>query len=1234
MKRKYFSCYVQLFSIISFLILLIFENKANSKTNSIHVYTIGNFADLNADALELKALHQLIEKEKSPAIILFSGDITKANLLNDIEREKDSIRINSIIHALQSKWIKHMIFLPGDRDWLSSNKYGLNNANIIEKILESLPFQNITWQPGHGCPGPKEVEIGDNLLLLIINTQYWNHLYRVPAPIEAECNISSLGEFMEELEDNISESRNKNVLISGHFPIISTGEYGGAMNFRKHIFPLTDVSPNLWIPLPVVGSLYPAYRQNVGSDMDIINERYQDFNEGLKQIIQDNPGLIYVSGHDYIQQLLYSNKSYFINSGALIKYSYSGRSADMVYSYKRQSLFRLEYENNGDVIITSFLVGDGKIQKHRSIDIFQSACFKHREGPPINEYYAPCKSNIIYPNTMSGNYEDSIIVTAGEEYKAKRIKRTFLGNHYRDSWTQPVKTTYLNLDTTFGGLIPIKRGGGRQTTSLKFRAGDGCEYVFRSVNKDPSKALPYDLRGTVVANVVKDQTSTQQPYGALSTKFMLDKLNILHPAPELYVLPPDDKLGPFKSDYGDMLGMLEESPKSPKNGCPGFGGSDEVLRSYKLFRNLYKNPDYQVDQLEFARAKVFDIFVGDWGRHEDNWKWAGYKLEQRTTYRPIPRDRDHVFSVWDGVLPWIADREWFKPSGEHFGYKIKDIRSLTWSARHLDRMILNQVGKEDWINQVEIVKEALDEDIIETSLKNLPPEIYTREGQEIEDKLKIRHGNLESFVLDYYKLLAQEVDVLGTTKMEKFEATRGDDGSVNVVIKNRSGKETYYDRTFFPEETKEIRLFGLGNEDIFIINGNSDNSIKIRVVGGAGKDSIADLSSVKGRAKHTLIYEQDPESCIIKGSETKIVNSWNDHIYEYDRQAFTYNTYSPIPYLGYNSDDGMILGLGVSFIRQKFGKEDYASKHKLKFKTATNGNLQFSFDGDIHHLVRKWDLLYYGLLAYPTDFVYFYGFGNESLKIDSLFDQGFYKTRYNSILLGTGLNRKFWKKCIFSLIFHYENNESQISENTILDLFPNVFGVGNVNLLEGKILLDLDFRNDIYFPERGMRLYSEFNQGLITSNNNSLYTNYIGFLEFHSTIESKIPLIIGLKGGGAWSTGEIPFYNLPNLGQNNYLRGYRKNRFIGESMIFFNSDLKIQVLDIATVFLPIKLGVRGFYDIGKVYISGESSSIFHSGYGGGIYIIPLESSFSLGLNMAFSEEEKNGLFIFELGIAF
>lgn len=86
-------------------------------------------------------------------------------------------------------------------------------------------------------------------------------------------------------------------------------------------------------------------------------------------------------------------------------------------------------------------------------------------------------------------------------------------------------------------------------------------------------------------------------------------------------------------------------------------------------------------------------------------------------------------------------------------------------------------------------------------------------------------------------------------------------------------------------------------------------------------------------------------------------------------------------------------------------------------------------------------------------------------------------------------------------------------------------------------------------------------------------------------------------------------------------------------MLFFNTDVKLQILDIATAVVPVKFGIRGFYDIGRVNIENEDSNRLHAGYGGGIYLIPVERIYSLGLNIAFSEEES-GLIIFELGISF
>ena len=112
------------------------------------------------------------------------------------------------------------------------------------------------------------------------------------------------------------------------------------MSFKKHLFPLTDARPGLWVPLPVVGSFYPAYRQNIGSSMDIGNAHYEEFNRGIKNIFRDHPGLVYVSGHEYLQQLIYTAHSYKLNSGSLAPSSFAGPMKAAIYSKTSKILLR------------------------------------------------------------------------------------------------------------------------------------------------------------------------------------------------------------------------------------------------------------------------------------------------------------------------------------------------------------------------------------------------------------------------------------------------------------------------------------------------------------------------------------------------------------------------------------------------------------------------------------------------------------------------------------------------------------------------------------------------------------------------------------------------------------------------------------------------------------------------------------------------------------------------------
>ena len=78
-------------------------------------------------------------------------------------------------------------------------------------------------------------------------------------------------------------------------------------------------------------------------------------------------------------------------------------------------------------------------------------------------------------------------------------------------------------------------------------------------------------------------------------------------------------------------------------------------------------------------------------------------------------------------------------------------------------------------------------------------------------------------------------------------------------------------------------------------------------------------------------------------------------------------------------------------------------------------------------------------------------------------------------------------------------------------------------------------------------------------------------------------------------------------GQGN-LRSYRKERFSGRSSFYVNSELRIKLFDFETYFFPIKIGALGFYDNGRVWVDDEKSTKWHQGYGGGLWISPLEAA--------------------------
>ncbi|MBU2947158.1 BamA/TamA family outer membrane protein [Zobellia uliginosa] len=1220
------------FTLLFFIILGTLQAKAQSTNIEHQVYLLGNTTDIDMESPFYDSLSSVFPST-APFTVILNGDLINSGYSKE-PTFQDSLKIDKLLRSITTFKNGKVVIIPGDRDWANSRKKGLSSVNKLEKLIKSMDFNNVKWAIKKGCPGPDIIDITEHLILVSINTQWYNHPFEKPDATTAECGIATERDFLIELENAVEDSEDKNILVAGHFPLESLGNYGGHFQFSKYVSP------------PLLGSLIAGYRQNIGSSVDIVNKRFNAIRGSIGNIVLRKGSVIYAAGHEKNLQVLRMGENYIINSGAPTKAKYVAKDKEhTLFARAIPGLVELDYYSSGKVgyIIHKF-TPSGEFEANSTETLFTSPCESDTDAN-FNSAYNPCKPTIAEKHGPRTWAKDTIAIAG--DYTIGGVTKFFMGEHYRTTWKAPVKVPYLDLEQTFGGLSVYEKGGGHQTTSLKIKGGDGREYAFRSVDKDPLQLLPYELQGTIIARVLQDVTSWQQPYGAMAVGSMLNATDILHATPKLYMMPPSNELGAFKSKYSNLLGMLEEKPVNVKKVAQPFANADEILQSRKMFRELYKDHDNKVNAKEYAKARMFDILVGDWGKHEDNWKWAGYKKKHDYLYRPIPRDRDYVFSLWDGFLPYLADRKWGIARGENFGYKINDIRSLTFSSQPADRRLLNELTRKDWQEAAKYIQTHITDQVIEEGINTMPSEIYELSGEEIVQKLKQRNKDLNIYANQYYEqLMVGGVEVVGSNKREYFEVTRNEDGSVKVSMfntiddKNIKGKRLYYERTFDPKETKEIRLYGLDGHDVFNISGAARKSIKIRIIGGPDPDVITDNSTVQKGGKKTLIYEKGNTSVLHLGEESKIVDHWNTELYSYDRHRFGFNRYLPIAAIQYNSNQGLGINAGIEFTQRNPLKIDYSSKHRITGTFTTESINILKYEGRFHHVFRKWDIQIGGKYADHNSFTDFYGLGNGSIKDDDLDDMDFYKTRYDSYSLHAGIIKDFWKRSRLGFTFNYENNKTIREEGTILAKDnPNplleTFGLGDANLYEIIAELDFDFRNRTSLPEQGARFFFKHESGLVSDNMNSNYGITQAFFEQYATTNGKTPLTLGLRFGGTTTYGDetIPFYKLNYLGQNSNLRGYVNNRFTGKSTLYLNSELRLQLSEFRTSIVPMKFGIKVFYDTGRVFSDYDMNSDWHQGYGFGLYMVPLSEQFAIGVSAGFSEEES-GLILFSVGSTF
>lgn len=1117
--------------------------------------------------------------------------------------------------SLSDNFKGNTIFIPGNHDYYSDGIKGLDRqAKFITKQLDDKD----AFLPKDGCP-LKKVNISENAVLIIVDTQWYLENWDDNPTINDNCEIKTREQFFEEFEGLLKKNATKTIVLAMHHPMFTNGSHGGQYSMRQQLYPINNK-----IPLPIIGSVINLIRKTSGiSPQDLQNLKYQELKKRIVTLSQKADKTIFVSGHEHnLQYLVKDNKPQII-SGSTSKSSPARTVNGGLFSYGGIGYAKLILYKDKSSWVYYYSEENGK----------QKLLFKTKIHDAEN-----LENNIVFADSIPTTYKASIY-TKDEISKSKSFTK-LMGDHYRTIYGTSISAPTVNLDTLFGGLIPTRKGGGHQSRSLRLEDKNGKEYVMRALKKSATQYFQsvafkdehiedqYD--DTYTESLMLDFYTAAHPYTPFVIGDIADAIDVYHTNPTLYYIPKQKTLNHFNADFGDELYMIEERATSGHGDVASFGFSDKLISTNDMLKALRKSDNNQVDEDTYIRARLFDMLIGDWDRHQDQWRWAEFKDGKKKIYKPVPRDRDQAFSKFDGVLIKSAVAITYDISMmQAYDDEIRNVPKFNISGRPLDLALINQSTFKDWESQVELIQQNITDEVIESAFNKLPAEINDTSTSDIKSKLKGRLKNLHKIANEYYLHLEKNAIVKGTDKDNWFEIKRLDNGDTHIKtfnIKDDKKGTLIHDKIYSKNTTKEIWVYGLDDKDVFEVIGVNKNVIALKLIGGQNND----VYKIESGAKVNIYDFKSKKNTFttLKGTK-RLTDDYEINSYNYKKNKINRNIILPV--IGYNPDDGINLGISSVFKINGYNRNPFSQQHSIKvsYYFATNG-FDLMYAGEFANIINNWNLLVEAKFTSPNYSINFYGLGNETANLEDDFDDDYHRVRTSAHGVYPSLKWIGRTGGQFSFGALYESVEVEKTEGRYIETLPYVTDERQ-NYLGAQASYKYENKDNEAFPTLGLiaKLDTGFKTNLSNSDNFAFVTPSLG-IAYKLNASGTIVLATKFKGHIIIGNN-YEFYYGASIGGKNGLRGYRNQRFTGNRSYYQNTDIRFNLGKFKTQLVPLKIGISGGFDYGRVWLDNEGSNDWKASYGGGIWLI---GASMVNINASVFNSKEGTYFSFGLGFGF
>ena len=1130
---------------------------------------------------DLSILTQIKDEAKTTAnsTLLILGNVVSKKGFSDDAQTNITAQLGVL-----SSFKGTVIFTPGRNEWAT---YGHRGVRNLEDFIQKN--SNAKFYPDEGCPIKKK-DLTDDVVLITVDSQWFledwnNHIY-----INEDCDIKNRTQFFMEFESMLKKSQGKRIMVAMHHSIFS--------NSKEGIIARTGGT----------------------SINDFQNKQNTKFRNRILTLARQTENIFFVSGHDQNLQYINTYGVPQIISGAAGKTKKARCKDEADFASSENGYTRIDIFKGGAV----------------------SVSFQGLTSSYITDVIVPIENETVFSFKDRSSFGDTFnaSVYTSEETKKSKIYKGLWGKHYREYYSKPVNAKVAFIDTLKGGLTPIRAGGGHQSKSLRLETKYGKQYVMRALRKSAIKFLQTtafqdkyveeDLEDSYADTFLLDFYTTAHPYTSTTIGELSDAVGVYHSNPELYYIPKQEALDTYNDEYGDELYIIEERVESSHNDLESFGKPDKIISTIDVLEEIQKTGKEVVDEPSYIRARLFDMLIGDWDRHEDQWRWALYKNKDGSEIcKPIPRDRDQAFSVFDGSL--LGFLRCAIPSlrmMQSFDDELPSPKWFSFEPYPLDMTFINQSNWDVWEKEAKTLQNGMTDDVIESAFENLPEEMKGQTIEEIKRKLKGRRGNIVKIARTYYEYVNKHEVITGTQKDDIFEITRLPDGKTTILVNRKD--VGIFTRTFTKDETKEIWIYGLDGNDTFNVNGKGNDLITIKVMGGKKNDTYNFENTKKVKLYD---YKGKDNTIVNKKSRKWLVDDYEINEYDYKKRKYSINQFLPI--IGINPDDGLQVGFVNNFTTFGSQRNPFTTKHSISASYYTgNKGYDVSYTGEFSNIFHNWNFAAEGKFTSPNFAQNFFGFGNETEYDKDEVDMDFNRVSIRELSAAISLIWRgrdggsfYFKPLVES--FEVEN----ISDRFISSLPTDATLFDKQTYLGGEANYSFTNKDHVAYPTMGLDVgITAGYKTAVDSNDDTAF----GYIKPHLSIDHKLnqsgSLVFATKLGGEAILGDdFELYHAAQLGGEADLRGFRRERFTGNYSVYQSTDLRLLLGKFKTSVIPLKYGITGGFDYGRVWVEDDTSDKWHNSVGGSFFVSGLET---FTANLGYYSSADGGRIAFVLGFAF